>query len=191
MKLSIIIPFHKTIELTKELLNVLTPQLTEECELIIVDDDKDTFTLDRYSSDNVRIIHNLSGNGTASVPRNVGLDNCKGENITFIDSDDMVSDNYIVKILDKIKTTEFDYCLFSWKYKDGKEIIIKEDAPDWNYSCWNCIYKREIIGDTRFDETIKIGEDGVFNSKTRKGKRANIEDVLYIYNSGREGSLTN
>ena len=38
MLLSIIIPYYKTLEHTKELLKILEPQLDEDVELIIVDD---------------------------------------------------------------------------------------------------------------------------------------------------------
>ena len=54
----------------------------------------------------------------------------------------------------------------------------------------NCKYKKELIKDNRFNEIKTIEEDEDFNKRVRKGKRANILDVLYIYNSGRDGSLT-
>lgn len=70
------------------------------------------------------------------------------------------------------------------------EVIITDYPPQWNYSVWNCIYKREIIGDNRFNETMRIAEDYDFNVRVRKGKKANIEQVLYFYNYPREGSLS-
>ena len=72
-KLSIIIPFHKTLKECKELLAVLIPQLTKECELCIVDDDVNTLELDKYKSNNVNVIHHLKNSGCAGKPRNTGL----------------------------------------------------------------------------------------------------------------------
>jgi glycosyltransferase involved in cell wall biosynthesis len=191
MILSIIIPYHATLELTKQLLGVLIPQLTEECELIIVDDDVTTFELDKYACSNVKVIHHDKNSGCAGKPRNTGLDNkTKGTRFTLIDSDDLVSHNYIEMILNKIKTEEFNYCLFSWQFNGVRKdkVIIKDNPPSWNCCSWNCIYEDT---EERFDETMKIGEDYDFNLRTRKGKKANIEDVLYFYNDCREGSLMN
>jgi len=187
MILSIIIPFHDTILETEELLKVLIPQLTNECELIIVDDDVNTYELDNYKSDRIKVIHHKLNSGCAGVPRNTGLDNAQGQYITFIDSDDMVTADYVEKILNKINNSNFDYCLFSWRYKTGQKVIIKDNPPSWNTSVWNCIYKNT---EERFN-TDRIAEDYDFNLRTRKGKKENIEDILYIYNFGREGSITN
>lgn len=189
VKLSIIIPYYKTLELTKELMKILKPQLTKEVEVIIIDDGCDEIQLDDFVDDNITIIH--IGNKGVSNARNVGIDNAQGQYIAFIDSDDKITPNYIEKILNKI-CEHFDYCFMSWK-ATGKlqgEYIIKDIPPDWNTSVWNCIYKKEAIGNNRFDTTKAIAEDEDFNKRVRKGQKANIEDILYIYNSGREDSLT-
>jgi glycosyltransferase involved in cell wall biosynthesis len=129
-------------------------------------------------------------NGTASRPRNVGLENARGEFICFVDSDDMVVSDYVATVLETINTRDFDYCLFSWKFRHGAKIIIEDNPPHWNCSVWNCIYKRELIGDVRFDEGMKIAEDLKFNQMVRKGRKANITKVLYIYTPSRKGGLT-
>lgn len=186
MRLSIIIPYHNTYELTRKLLSVLVPQLTEEVEVIIINDCDD---IDFNSSD-MRTIFTKS-NGTASKPRNIGLDNAKGKYITFIDSDDLISEDYIAKILSKIESSSFDYCFFSWKYNGIRkdEVIINDNPPTWNCSVWNCIYKRETIGNERFNEEMKVAEDYDFNLRVRKGKKENITDILYFYNNNRKNSL--
>ena len=188
MKLSIIIPYYKTYELTKRLLEVLKPQLNDNIEVLVVNNSDNTSFNDKY----IKTLY-CESNGTASRPRNVGLDNANGKFITFIDSDDLISDNYIEKILTKIKDNDFDYCFFSWKFIGQKhdEVIITDYPPQWNCSVWNCIYKRETIGDNRFNETMRIAEDYDFNVRVRKGKKANIEQVLYFYNDSRKGSITN
>jgi glycosyltransferase involved in cell wall biosynthesis len=183
--LSIIIPYYKTLDLTKELMDVLVPQLTPKVEVILIDDGCDEKVLDEYP---IKVIHQV--NGGVSKARNTGLNNATGKYITFIDSDDMITHDYIEKVLSKIKIDDFDYCFFSWKYKQGREVIIKDYPPKDNTSIWNCIYNRETIGNNRFPENKQIGEDTDFNLKVRKGKKANLEDVLYIYNCEREGSLS-
>lgn len=187
MKLSIIIPYYKTYELTKRLLEVLKPQLNDNIEVLVVNNSDNTSFNDKY----IKTLY-CESNGTASRPRNVGLDNAKGEYIVFIDSDDLISNDYIEKIINKTKTSNFNYCFFSWQFMNsGNKIIIKDTPPQWNCSIWNCIYKRDAIGNTRFNETMRIAEDYEFNLKVRKGKKENIEDILYFYNEGRNGSITN
>lgn len=173
IKLSIIIPYYDRPKYIKRLLEVLEPQLTNETELIIVDDCS-PISLD-YPC--IRLNENSGG---ASIPRNVGLDKAKGKYIAFIDSDDSVSDDYIETILNKTKE-EWDYCFISWK-TSSNTIIIKDNPPNWNCCVWNCIYKKEIIGNERFNPNLRIAEDYDFNIRVRKGKKANIEKVLYYYN---------
>ena len=186
MKLSIIIPYYNALKYTKELMKVLEPQLTKETEIIIVDDGCNEKELDKFKA---KVIHLEKNSGSASTPRNVGIDNSSGEYIVFVDADDMVTKDYVKVLLDKIKNEDFDYCLFSWHF-NGEDVIIEDEPPVWNTSACNCIYKRSLIGDERFNPDIRIGEDGEFNSRVRKGKKANITKVLYYYNTTNTESVT-
>ena len=186
MQLSIIIPYYNRLPQITRLMSMLEPQLRDNVEVIIVDDGSNEKELDKFKA---KIIHLKENSGTASVPRNVGLDNATGKYIAFIDSDDMVKPNYIDKILEKTKE-EWEYCYISWECSTHK-IIIKETPPKWNCCVWNCIYKRDLIGDVRFDKELRIAEDYKFNQEVRKGKRANIKEVLYYYEQFSPDSLVN
>jgi len=185
--LSIIIPYYKTKELTIELLDNLTKQLKPNVEIILIDDGCNEKAFDKYP---IKVIH--QENSGVSSARNKGIDICKGYNVVFIDSDDNVSENYIDKILNKINKNEFDYCYFSWKSigVTKEDFIINDKPPEWNTSVWNCIYKRDLIGNIRFNENKTMSEDTEFNEKVLKGKKENITDILYYYHNGRENSLT-
>ncbi len=188
IKLSIITPYYKVITYTLQLAKTLVPQLTDEVEWIIVDDGCHEKRLDDIDA---KIIHLENNSGGASVPRNIGLDNAKGKYITFIDADDMVSDNYISKIMDKINNTNFDYCYISWRsQRHENNIIIEEEPPIWNVCVWNCIYSKDIIGNNRFDPELKVAEDYKFNVAVKHGHRENITDVLYYYNNTMTDSLS-
>jgi glycosyltransferase involved in cell wall biosynthesis len=176
--LSIIIPYYETLNCTLKLLEELNSQLTSAVEIILVDDGCYELALEKYS---IQI-----PNSGVSRARNVGLDNAKGEFVTFIDSDDFISKNYISTILNAIKTQDFDFCTFGWKSING-DLLVTESIPPWNTSVWNCIYKNT---DARFDDGKQIGEDRDFNSLTRKGKGKHIPDILYIYDNRRPESLT-
>ena len=183
----VIIPTYNRNEKVDRILKELSRQITNEVEVIVVDDCSRKPYKTPFNW--VKVINLKENSGGASVPRNIGLDNAKGKYIAFIDSDDMIKPNYIAKILEKTKE-DFDYCYISWETKKIK-IIIRDNPPTWNCCVWNCIYKRELIGDTRFDPKLKIAEDYNFNAKVRKGKKANITDVLYYYEQFSPDSLVN
>ena len=110
MKLSIITPYYNCLNYLQNLVKVLEPQLTNEVEWIIIDDGCHEQELDKIKA---TIIHLLNNSGCAGVPRNYGLDIAKGDYITFVDADDLVSKDFVSKIINKINLTTFDYCLMS------------------------------------------------------------------------------
>lgn len=187
MKLSIIIPYYDTYEETKKLLEILKPQLTDEVEVFIIEDSQDDRVLEFKDCEIIRSKVNYG----LSWARNQGIKKAKGEYLVFIDSDDYVSNDYIETIIDKINTSDFDYCYFSWKpiHQDW-EVIIKNEPPDWNWAVWNAVYKREYVD--LFDESLRAIEDVPWQQKMRakKGKKEIINKILYFYNDGRENSLT-
>ena len=178
IKLSIIIPYYQ--KLNPKLFESLLPQLNDEVEVILVDDGCDNFELDKLP---IRVIHLPTNSGGASVPRNVGLDAAEGEFIAFIDADDFVSGDYIREILNKINSEQFDYCFISWWSPAIGNVIINDNPPSWNCCVWDCIYRKSIIGNLRFDPDLIIAEDYDFNVRVRKGRKANISKVLYFYDS--------
>lgn len=178
MELTIITPYYKTLEYTKKLAQALEPQLTDEVEWIIVDNGCNELELDKIKA---KVIHLTNGTEGPSYPRNIGIDNANGKYITFIDSDDIVTNDYVKTILNKIKESDFDYCYFSWNSPHG-EVIIKDNPPYWNRCVWNCIYSRKLIGNKRFNNNLHYAEDWDFNKRVRKGKKEIINKILYFYN---------
>lgn len=186
MKLSIITPYYDCLEYTKKLRDVLEPQLKEDVEWIIVDDGCNEKELDDF---NAIVIHLKENSGCAGIPRNIGLGLALGEYITFIDADDLVSHDFVEKILNKIENEDFDYCLMSW-YSDDFKIDVKNGRPEWNCSVWGIVYKDTLIRDKRFND-CRIGEDYIFNKEVLSGKCAFIEDFLYYYRKNEKGIMSN
>lgn len=184
--ISVVIPYYKTYEETTKLLDILVPQL-KESEIILVDDGCYEERLDKYD---INVIH-LEENKGISYARNVGIKEAKGEYIVFVDSDDLVANDYIETLLDKIKTSEFDYCYFSWKALNSNlRVIINDEPPAWNWAVWNAIYKKDYV--ELYDDNVRIYEDVPWQQKMRakNGKKEIINKILYYYNDGRPGSLT-
>lgn len=196
-KLSIIIPTYNVEKYIEECLTSLLPQLTDDCELIIVDDcstdrtvEKINKCLDKFNKHCLLFVQQK--NCGVSSSRNKGLEWASGLYVAFIDGDDYVIHTYIQVLLNAIKFG-FDYYLISWEaFGDKRETYMANKLPKWNCSVWSRVFKRKIIK-VKFDETMCWGEDGKFlkdniNDQMTPGK---IMRVIYKYRSGREDSLTN
>lgn len=156
---------------------VLEPQLNDEVEWIIVDDGCNEKELDNLKA---KVIHLEQNSGGASTPRNIGLDNATGEYVAFIDADDLVTEDYVSVILNKIHETTFDICYVSWK-SDTFTVIMYEQPPEWNCSVWSRLYKRSIIGNVRFEPKLIIGEDYAFNANINASVIERITKPIYYY----------
>ena len=186
MKLSIIVPYFKTYDLTVRLLNGLIPQLTKDSEVIIVDDGCHEERLNKFMDINgkVTVIH-LEENGGVSKARNTGIKNASGKYVSFIDSDDMITMDYLENLLSVIDNRDEDVIIFNWLDTTNNTISIKP----YNCAVWKAIYKKDII--PFFDETLRVREDYFFQKELEKINPSvyYYNRVLYMYNSGREGSL--
>ena len=195
MKLSIIIPYYNTAQYTNKLLDCLSSQITSDVEVLLIDDGSTTEYKTKY--DWVKVVR--KDNGGVSSARNLGILQAKGTYIAFIDSDDMVANNYIASILEKIDKEKFDYCYMSWKTLPGSsfnyEVKLKDinsEFPSFNLCVWNRIYKRNLIKDIRFNENKKVAEDAEFirEASYRCKKKSVITDFMYYYRAGRNDGLT-
>ena len=192
-KLGIVIPYYNAKPYTDKLLDVLDKQITDAVQVVIVDDgSKEEYKTDYKWAKVIR-----KENGGASSARNVGLDNIKAQYVTFIDSDDMVPEYYVEKILEKIETEKFDYCYMSWKsvgqWNYQKVIKSVDDKYDqWNVCVWCRVYKWSLVKDIRFNEKKLIAEDAEYIREAEKycKKKSFIKDYMYYYNSSVPNSLT-
>lgn len=184
VKLSIGIPYYKTFELTVKLLERLIPQLNNEVEVIVVDDGCDEIRLNRYK-DNIKIVHlnkNIGGAGTS----NKCIDLAKGKYVALIDSDDMVSDDYVSELINAINKTDADLIFMDWQDQANGEIV----HHPGNYAPWKCIYRRNKV--PRFIEGWKYSYDVPFHEAVMSMNLSKyyIDKVLYFYNSTRPDNLT-
>ena len=192
MKLSIIIPYYNTQEMTAELLSVLIPQTNQDTEIILIDDGSDKPFMFFLRYDKVKYIR--QENRGVSSARNRGLDEAKGDYIVFIDSDDLVTPDYIEMIFKAI-TCNTDTVYLSWRSIDRKLGKIIESEKDefnpWNRCVWNRVFKREWLNGLRFNEEMQVAEDDDFLKRLPEtDKKTYISKQIYLYRSGREGSLT-
>lgn len=191
--LSIIIPCYNSEPYIGDLLDAFNLQITPEVECIVIDDGSDEPFKTNYEW--CRVIRKENG-GCASA-RNLGIETATGQYLAFVDSDDMVSGDYVNKILEKIKAGNRDVIEISWKsLKSGKfdyKLNSEKDRLD-NNSMWCRIVKRNFIKDQRYNEEKDSTEDEDFSrhlglrDKHPTFSRAVIGDYLYFYRDDLEDS---
>ena len=185
VKFSIVIPVFNSEPYISELLNRLVPQITEEAEVIVVDDG----SLEPFkTSHDIKVIR--QENKGCATARNRGLENSIGQYVAFVDSDDMVSDHYVAKVIETIDKYGTDVIEISWKSlnDDNHNHKLEKDSDRLlNNSCWCRIFKRDFIGDNRFNELKDSTEDEDFTrhigirDANPTYTRSVITDYLYFY----------
>lgn len=168
---------------------------------------------DEYANEyeNIKVIHKM--NGGVSSARNAGIDLAKTPFITFADPDDWYDNGAIDKLLNllnendadallfgynrEFKTSVFESLDFSTGYIDDRYIDDLKKAPFYKLfindklvpfsmnAVWNKVYKMDILieHNIRFDESISIGEDRVFNAEYFQfvEKTYYLNDLIYHY----------
>ncbi len=182
VKLSIIIPCYNAEPYIYELLEHIHPQITDEVEVILIDDGSKVPVKAEYEW--LKIIRQK--NGGISKARNKGLEMAKGELIWFVDADDLISDDAIELILNALKTKDFDYIDLSWKSLEDDRFIFRlysDNDSLSNPSACTRVFKRTYIGDTRFPEKKDASEDEDFTRHLdiRHSKHICITEFVYFY----------
>ena len=159
IKLSIIIPYYNAQKYTDELLDRLEKQITDEVEVILVDDGSPK----PFQTRRKWVTLYRKPNGGCSTARNYGLDRAKGEYIQFVDADDMVPTYFVEKLLEAI-TKNADVIDYSWKSlaNEGTQhnyhLKSENDRLPNPSVCTRC-FKRSFIGTVRFNELKDSTED--------------------------------
>lgn len=103
---SIIVPIYKVEPYLRRCVDSIVCQTYTNLEIILVDDgspDTCPQICDEYANKDKRIVVIHKKNGGLSDARNAGLNSCKGEYISFIDSDDYVDYDFIESLIEPIK----------------------------------------------------------------------------------------
>lgn len=190
IKLSIIIPVYNAEPYIHELIDCLAPQITEEIEVICVDDGSRTPFVPK--NDKIKLIRQQ--NKGVSAARNRGLRIAKGQYIAFVDADDLLAADYVSRIMKAVES-EPDTVYLSWKSIDGRlgKIIQseKDEFNPHNRCVWNRVFSKEYITGMKFDEDMPVAEDDDFLKRLPEAKsKTYISTPVYFYRAGVVGGLT-
>lgn len=102
------IPIYNAEKYLEECLNSIKNQTYKNFEVIIVNDgsndNSETICRSFLKSDS-RFRYFKKENGGVSSARNLGLDNVKGDFITFIDADDWIAEKHLELLITTVKKT--------------------------------------------------------------------------------------
>lgn len=110
---SVIVPVFNTGENCLKLLDRLLNSTYKNIEIICIDDgssDNSYQLLSDYAKKHSKLVIKEQKNAGPSAARNTGLKLAKGEYISFIDSDDYVTQDFIEKLVDKYDSSTLLSC---------------------------------------------------------------------------------
>lgn len=183
---SIVIPCYNSIKTLDRLLNSILSQTYYKFEVLLIDDGSIDETLKKckdFAKKDNRIMVFSKPNEGVSRTRNLGINNAKGEWITFVDADDELKENFLADLIDCVCSNNTDFVIANVCAKNGngmqtfdlpicqatgiKEIrhlmtefinhpIIKVNAAK--------LYRRKIVieNNIRYNERIRLSEDALF-----------------------------
>lgn len=213
MKISVIVPVYNSEKYLKRCLDsIIASQIREvKNEIILINDGSTDTSLEicyEYKNNHSNIIVLTQDNKGPSAARNNGLKIARGEYITFVDSDDYVDEKYFHTInkhlnsnLDiivfghnKIKADTSSIYLYGSRILNKNQIFEQIVSSSLTNIFWfphNKVYNKKVVRNLFFDESIRIGEDTIFNIEAfyNANKIRIIDYALYNYVET-EGSLT-
>lgn len=204
-KISVIVPVYNAEKYLHRCVDSILAQTYTDFELLLINDgspDNCGAICDEYAQKDsrVRVFH--KENGGVSSARNMGLDNAKGEWVTFVDADDWITSQCIEMLTQRLDADmikcgieSFDKSS-SWTVGDGlygvKQFLDNFEKEFIARSSCVTLFKRELIRrhNVSFDKHIRFGEDMIFNlSYLIHCKSVRLVDFIgYIYFSEIKGT---
>ena len=215
-KISIIIPIYNVESYLSRCLTSVVRQTLRDIEIICVNDGTKDASVDivrEYMKRDHRIRLIEKENGGISSARNVGLEQARGTQVLFLDSDDYLTNNACERIYEEYGGYNADITIFG--STPFPEIPEPEEWIPWKLDCeaafyqefvpaalfeersampfvWNHAYSRKFLmeKEIRFEEGVHLGEDMIFIQQSMPmayGIRF-MDDKLHYYRCSRPNS---
>lgn len=202
--ISIIVPVYNAESYVQRCVKSLINQTYKNIEILLIDDgskDNSYAICKELERIDCRVHAYTQKNAGPSSARNKGLDLVSGEYIAFVDSDDYAEENMYETLLNNLKKHLVGLSMVGMQevfcngekrplYRElGSQVIRGNEIDKFffkyhhiMFSPVNKLYPREVIGEIRFDESIRMSEDQKFNYEVLKKVKNIYYDSLIGYN---------
>lgn len=210
-KISVIVPVYNVEKYFNKCVESIVNQTHTNLQIILVDDgspDNCPQMCDEWArrDSRVKVIH--KENGGLSSARNAGLDCACGDYAAFVDSDDWIDCDALERMLDCAYKNNADIVAAGFYFdNDGgtqtvqitnekrfekEETVLSLLIDDIRPEVCGKLYSRRVIGDFRFDESMKYAEDLPFNFNVMLGSASffSMDTPCYHYLQNSENSIT-
>ena len=201
MTFSIIIPIYNAQNTLRRCLDSVLNQTYPSYEVLLIDDgssDNSAEIAASYTKEDPRFTLVQQSNTGPSRARNRGLELAKGDVVSFVDSDDFIEPDYLQRLYDAFREggTRVVYFGVNQIAQDSGRRCIRNipDLPQnhidqivaltkedlFGYT-WIKAFSRQLVGQTRFDESLNLFEDEVFACQIMQKQPAvsRIDKPLY------------
>ena len=218
-KISIVIPMFNAADFIETQIQRVLMQGLDEIEVICVDDCSTDQTVEIVKSiaersSRVKLIRNERNRGPGGS-RNAGIRAAKGKYVFFLDADDELPSDALVKLFSKAEATKS--CIVRGAYRVERQIhgemknetkyaagaanrshenVSLSDLPellDTTEGHWAGLYQRDFVETVLYPENLRMGEDSLFliNALSRARSVSIIPDVVYIYKDNSQSAMNN
>ena len=214
VKFSIIIPVFNSENTIKECLDSVLKQNFKDFEIICINDGSHDYSLsilEDYAKDYDFINLYTQKHKGPGAARNYGMEFAEGEYIHFLDSDDKLSANVLWSVNKFFNKNEdvnvvsipiyffnnYNHALNNKfnRNEDSKNRIfyLNENSVFLQSSVNSCFFRRESIGDLKFDTLAVFDEGLIFINKIllQNNKIGLVKDCEYFYRQFDSNSLKN
>lgn len=207
-KVSVIVPVYKVEQYLNRCVESILNQTYKDLELILVDDgspDKCGEICDKFVEQDSRVkcIHKKMGG--VSAARNTGIRMATGEYICFVDSDDYISEDYLLEFAKEIDKNAVEIIICGYTEIKGKNKIernfydldlgnIRRNIVlrSWAPAAWNKCYKKELFKDELFPVGQTMEDLFLIPSLLLKTDKIScINKALYYYDRNNSCSIMN
>lgn len=169
--ISMVLPVYNVSAYLRKCLDSVVKQDYPDLEIILVDDgseDESSSICDEYAEKDsrIKVIHKT--NGGLSDARNAGSDVASGEYITFVDSDDSISPDYVSYLYSLIRKygTKMSLCTHTVVFENGDQTVYGDGGDECldaetcirrmlyhdviDTSAWAKLYHRSLVKEIRY-----------------------------------------
>lgn len=203
--ISIIVPIYNSEQHLNECIDSIVNQSYKNLEIILVDDgstDNSSRICSSYTNTDNRVKYYKKNNTGVSSTRNFGINASTGSLIMFVDSDDILKENCVESLVDRMEDSDLASCgialFFSDRIDDycnptDEKVLLKEINEFYSHlednyffnAIYAKLYRSSIIkqNEIQYDERYSIYEDRdfVFRYLMYCSKISFLQKSLYLY----------